>query len=329
MTSLLNKQSVYAYKSLLLLLVLFVSTTMGCAQRGDPACPPAPVQPTADKVQELVQAAKDRGFLWKITKNGSSGYLYGSMHVGRLEWAIPGPKTLDAIHASKVIALELDILDPRIQAQMSDPSQFGIPHVVLPPTLQQRMDAVARKVCAPAAAFAGLHPVMQLATVSILDARFASLEVSYGSEVFLSSFAKGSNRTLVSLESAELQMRALMGGEAKEIVESVDSGLTLLENGRLRQQTERMINAWATGNLAELQQYEQWCECTQTEADRKLLQRINGDRNPLLAANIDRLMRERKNVFVAIGSLHMAGPKAVTSLLEDMGYKVERVAFDK
>jgi uncharacterized protein len=64
-----------------------------------------------------------------------------------------------------------------------------------------------------------------------------------------------------------------------------------------------------------------------TDAERRFMQRLNDDRNPGLAAAIDKLIREGRRVFAAVGALHMAGPKPVQKLLAEMGYSVERVDF--
>ncbi len=292
------------------------------------SCPAPPTQPTPEKIQALFKVAKDRGFLWKFEKNGRTGFLYGTVHINKLEWSFPGPKTIAAIRDSDLIAFELDVLDPQIQAQMSNPAISGIKNVPLPQPLKQRMEAVARRVCAPLEALAAMHPIMQMVTVTLLDARFAQFEIGYGSEIFMAGFARGAKKTTTSLETAELQMRALFAGDADEVIASVESGLTLFESGRQREQTARLLSVWATSNFTDLQQYEKWCECATTDADRRFLKRINDDRNTGLAASIDKLHHEGRRVFAAIGALHMVGPNAVPKLLADMGHKVERVAFE-
>lgn len=288
-------------------------------------CPPLPSQPTPEQIQTLAREAKDRGFLWKFEKDGRTGYLYGSIHLGKQAWAIPGPKTVAAASAADVIALELDILDPAIQAQMADPSKFGIKPIALPPALQARMEAAARKACVPTEALAKMHPVMQLVLVNMFDARFAELEIGYGTEIFFAGFARKSNLPVVSLESVESQMRALLSGAD---VASIERALAVLEKGRGRAVATRMTGAWADGNLNDLQNYQKWCECADTDAERRMLQRLNDERNPALAAGIDKIMRGGKSVFAAVGALHMTGPKALPKLLQEMGYKLERVAFD-
>lgn len=296
------------------------------------SCPPEPAEPTPQQVAALMKEAKDRGFLWRIEKDGRVGHLYGSIHFGKQAWMMPGPRTLAAVSASDLVALELDILDPAVQQRMaelsSDVSRLNIKPLTLPPSLQTRMNAAARKVCVPEAAMAKQHPLLQLVMVSVFDARFSELEAAYGSEVFLSGFARGAGKTVVGLESVDSQLRALLAGEAKQMVEGIDRALALLEQGKARPVTERLMAAWANGNLEELQHYQKWCECADTATERRALQRLNDDRNPGLAAGIDKLLRGGKSVFAAVGALHMVGPKALPKLMQEMGYKVERVAFE-
>lgn len=312
-----------AFIRLLRWIALFVPVLCGAQD-----CPPEPAALTPPQLFALMKEAKDHGFLWKIEKEGRIGHLYGSIHLGKQAWMMPGPKVMAALTASDTVALELDILDPAIQAQMADLTRLGIEPITLPPALQARMDVAARKVCAPQAALAKLHPIMQLVTITVLEARFSDLEAAYGSEIFLAGFARGSGKQVASLETVEAQMRALMQGEPKEVIDGVDRALALMEKGRTRPVTERLVSAWAGGNFEELQNYTQWCECAETPAERRALARLNDDRNPALAAGIDKLVRGGKNVFAAVGALHMVGPKAVPQLLREMGYRVERIRFD-
>lgn len=275
----------------------------------------------------MLKTATDRGFLWKYNKDGHSGYLYGSIHLGRRNWIVPGPKTLAALKSSGVIALELDILDPQIQSQLSDTARAGIAPMTLPPPLQLRINSIARRLCAPDGALAPLHPLMQLVTLTMLQARFAELEPGYGSEMFLAGFARGAKKPLEGLETPEIQLRALLAGSAQDILQLIESGLALLETGGQQVQTKRLIEVWATNNLEELQRFEQWCECLNTDADRTYMRGLLDDRNPRLAAGIDRLARGGRTVFAAVGALHMVGPNSVPKLLEQLGYTIERIPF--
>ena len=75
------------------------------------ACPPVVSPPSADEIRSAQQAARDRGFLWRISKGGVTSYLYGTIHLGSLQWAPPGPTLLQALEQAQVMALELDVTD--------------------------------------------------------------------------------------------------------------------------------------------------------------------------------------------------------------------------
>ncbi|MDP0919542.1 hypothetical protein Q6272_31340, partial [Klebsiella pneumoniae] len=47
------------------------------------ACPPAPVAPTAEQAAAWAAQAPDRGLLWRISRDGRSSYLFGSLHLGK------------------------------------------------------------------------------------------------------------------------------------------------------------------------------------------------------------------------------------------------------
>ena len=313
----------------LLMLLLLVMPSVVFSQSQQAECPPPPSDPTLEEVQAMLKASPDRGFLWRYDKDGHGGYLYGSIHVSRREWMVPGPNTIAALKASDVIALELDVLDPEIQRQLVGPPRSGRSSVVLPPTLQRRMDLLAERVCAPLDALSSLHPVMQLTTMAILQARFSNLEVGYGTEVFLSGFGRAAKKPIKSLETPELQMTALISDSDAFVLEAIGSGLALLEKGDQGKVTDRLVRTWATSNLSELERYEEWCECAVTETDRHYLRRLLDDRNPHLAAGIDQLSRDGRTVFAAVGSLHMIGPNSVPKLLEKMGYSIRRVTFEE
>jgi uncharacterized protein YbaP (TraB family) len=210
---------------------------------------------------------------------------------------------------------------------MADPANFGIKKFALPEAMKKRMEAFGQKVCAPAGAFAEMHPMIQFVTLTLFDARFEGAEAAYGSEMIIGSLVKAGGKSVVGLETPAQQMHMLLDGNPAELTEMIAGGLSDYEAGKGRTVTARLLNTWSTGNLTDLADYEKWCECAKSKADRAFYKRINDDRNPGLAKGIDKLIQEGKPVFAAVGSLHMTGPKALPKLLKDMGYKVERVAM--
>jgi len=73
--------------------------------------------------------------------------------------------------------------------------------------------------------------------------------------------------------------------------------------------------------------FNEWCDCLNTGIEREMMRRLLDGRNPGLADRIDALHRGGRQVFAAVGSLHMFGPLGLPALMEKRGYRVERVGF--
>jgi uncharacterized protein YbaP (TraB family) len=287
-------------------------------------CPPAAQAPSPDAVQAGLRNARDRGFLWRIAKDGRSSYLYGTVHVAKFDWAFPGPKTMQAFNASDTVALELDLLDPALQRRMVE-AIAARREPALPAPLTQRLQRQAQAECIAPETLAGLGPMLQIATLSSLVGRRDGIDPAYGIDLYIASLAHAAKKNTVSLETPELQLDTLSSDPDTPIDALVESGLDELESGRARPLLNRLVRIWAEADDTELGRYESWCDCLKTEADRRAMRRMLDDRNPALAASIDALHAGGKRVFAAIGSLHMIGPNGLPALLAERGYQVERI----
>lgn len=138
-----------------------------------PFCPPPAAMPdlSAEAMRRAMQQAIDRGLLWRIEKDGRSSWLYGTMHLGKAEWMVPGPRVLRALMQSDTLALELDLLDPATLAVFSAPADQAASARVLTPERQRRLDRQAAAACLPQGALARLRPILQVTTLSMLAAR--------------------------------------------------------------------------------------------------------------------------------------------------------------
>src|SRR5262245_1591195 len=74
-------------------------------------CPPMDTKMLPSKLQEARRHAQDRGVLWRFAKEGHSGYLYGTLHVGKQEWTVLGRTVRQALEEVDILALELNLRD--------------------------------------------------------------------------------------------------------------------------------------------------------------------------------------------------------------------------
>jgi uncharacterized protein YbaP (TraB family) len=291
-------------------------------------CPPIAPPLTAGGLTAGMSAAKDHGFIWRLSKDGRVSYLYGTIHAARPEWMFPGPTLVGALRESDTLALELDVLDPDVQGRLV----AGVAarrNEPLPAALLRRIDRQIKAGCVDAAAFAKLAPEFQVASLSVMAARRDGLDPANAIDLVLAAVARQFGKPVVSLETPELQIQALLMPTQAETIEFVKSGLDDLESGRTRPMLKRMAKVWTDGDYAELSRYERWCDCMGTATERAAMKRLLDDRNPAIAAAIDTLHSGGQRVFAAVGSLHMIGPNGLPTLLRKRGYKVEQGDFPR
>ena len=311
------------------LVALVVAAPAPALAEADPkACPPAPTPLDADRVATGMRDARDHGFLWRISRDGRTSHLYGTIHAARVEWMFPGPRTAAALAASDTLALELDLLDPDIQARLAAALRArGATR--LPAPLAARLERRMVAECLDPVAWRALAAEFQIASLAVLAARREGLDPSYAVDLVLALVARDLGKKTVSLETPEAQIAALVMPSAAATTELVRSGLDELESGRARPLLLRLAATWSEGDLADLERYERWCNCLNTAAERAAMKRLLDDRNPALAAAIDALHAGGATVFAATGSLHMIGANGLPALLRRRGYTVEAVRFDR
>jgi uncharacterized protein YbaP (TraB family) len=299
-----------------------------CRAQSPPDCPPAPVELTTERIEAGMSTARDHGFLWRISKGAHASYLYGTIHLAKLEWVFPGPTVLDALRQSDTVALEIDLLDPDIQHRLRDgmAAERGF---LLPGPIVERLRRRMAAECVEPEALAKMGPELQVASITVLAARRDGLDPSYSIDLMLSRIGRGAHKSMISLETPETQLQALQLPSRDEAIAFVAGTLDDLESGRARPLLNRLAAAWAEGDHAELARYDAWCECRKTPAERRAMKRLLDDRNPGLADSIDALHSSGRNVFAAVGSLHMVGPLGLPAQMARRGYKVELGEFER
>jgi uncharacterized protein YbaP (TraB family) len=308
------------------LAALLLAVQPPAAAQATDTCPPTAQPLTREQTEAGVKAAHDRGFMWRLVKDGRISYLYGTVHIAKRDWIFPGNTLVSAVRGSDIVALELDVLDPSVLQKMSE----GIaprPDRALPPALMERLRTQLRAACLPEAMLTDIAPEMVALTLVVKSARVDGLDPAYGIDAVVAGLAHGLKKNVVSLETPELQLSLLLGRNAREAQASVEQSLADLESGRSRASMVRIAQVWADARFDELFRYEQWCDCLKTEAERAQQKRLLDDRNPALAERIDAMHRAGNRVFAAVGALHMVGKMGLPALLAQRGYQVERMEF--
>lgn len=305
--------------------VLAVACAAAAAQ---PAadCPPPPPGTASILADARRGDARDRGLLWRLDKDGRTSWLYGTMHVSRPEWAVPGPRIRDALLRSDVVAMELDPEDPELARQLLASVDAGRSGRVMAGLLPLRARLAAR-ACLADQHLAPLPPLIQLMTLSLVEARRDGFHPELAVDAVLWGMAQGAGKRRMALETPAQQFAALTPESEADERELVADGLREMEAGEDRALMLRLAQAWADGDEAVLADYPQWCRCLETPAERRLFRRLNDGRNPAIADKLAALHAGGERFFAGVGALHMTGPQALPVLLRARGFQVTRVPF--
>jgi uncharacterized protein len=306
-----------------LALVLALATCIGTASAQD-TCPPPVGMPTQAQLQAAQKLAKDRGFLWRMTKDGRNSYLYGTIHIAKLDWVFPGLEMRKALSETDSLALELNLLEPDTLSQLTRGAMQTVP-TPLPPALQERLARQAQANCVPIDQLTPLRPEFQIITLSVMALRKDGLEAAYGLDMVLTGMAQSGKKPIQALETPAGQLALLQVTDTSEALAAVEDGLLLLENGSAQVLMAKLAKAWEGSDHAALSSYTEWCKCANTPKDQAKMHRLLDERNPVMAQSIDSLHKQGGRIFAAVGALHMIGPQGLPALMAKLGYTVEKV----
>ena len=313
---------------LALVFLCLATPALARASAGAVPCPPAPVPFTDAERQAGEHAPQDRGLLWRIEQEGRSSYLYATVHLARREWAFPGPQVRAALAASDRAAFELDLLDPDVLARLQRAARSPLGTAPLPPQEARQIAQAARQACVHGT-LDGLRPELQVVTLVSLALRRDGLDPAWGIDGVLMQHAQALGVPTVSLETPELQMALLVRDTPGATLVAVRQGLAELRSTTARAVAQRLVDGWAEGRLADLEDFATWCACQDSDADRAQHRATVDARNPAMADRIAALHRRGHTVFAAVGALHMLGPEGLPQLMARRGFRVERIPLER
>ena len=305
--------------------VLWVFAAFPQSLHAQEACPGPPVAPTAVQMTRWIQMAPDQGFLREIEKDDRKSWLFGTVHLAKMQWLAPGPKTIAALRAADTIAVEVDLTDPGLGEQLSKSfteSKKKDASLAIPIELHQRLERLAVANCIGKDALAALPWSLKIVTTLLSTARRDGLEANYSIDGFLAGFAHATGKHVVSLESMGEQLgliEQLFSAQREGVLQEL---LDTIESGKALEQLILLTEAWRNSDWPKISSYLQWCECARNAEELEQQRQLNDARNPGLADGIDALHMAGRKVFAGIGSLHLTGRAPVQELLRAKGYRV-------
>jgi hypothetical protein len=263
----------------------------------------------------------DSAPLWEMRGEANRIYLLGSMHFLR-----PGRDTLPAAVISAyqdadalIMELDLDDLDPVASAGLlqqlgTDPEGRSLQELLGGSDYQEAVDR-ARAIGIDIGLLQTFEPWLAAITISQLKLQMLGFDASAGVEQQLAVLAARDGKEIRGLETLQEQLTAMDALPPKAqrtfLLETLDEAADI--DGRI----DDMVTAWRQADLRAMER--QFLDGTQQQPE--LYRRIVVERNRNWARQFSDLARERRNLLVVVGTLHLVGPDSLISMLEDAGFE--------
>ncbi len=271
----------------------------------------------------------ERGALFKVTSNGNTMYLFGTVHLGTPDFFPLEPKILAAIAGASTVALEIDPLeDPA--AMMGAMMANG---TIASPNAHAGMSAEGKARLHRALAKANIEPgsMEQFRPWFVSIILVAGDYVAQGYRTDLSVdkhialLAKERKVKLLPLESAMFQLSLFNRLSQADQLSFLDETLVQMESGKAREDMRMIVNAWSTADKKMLNEVADRIEKETTVSGRFVKKVLLDERNIGMADKLFNLLGKERNTVAAIGTLHLLGSHSVPALLSARGATVERV----
>jgi len=276
----------------------------------------------------LCAPAAAQNFLWQVSSPTNRVYLFGTIHAGKPSW-YPLPRAVDeAFGDSNELAVEADVTDERAMSKSASSMAYAPQDSLrnhVPRADYERFVKILPHYRLPEAEVARMKPFMAASLLVFAEWSRLGYSPQLGVDGYLIRRAKSELKPVVELEGVDQQfalMDSLTEAENRDLFEGT---LTALETGLADEQFEGMVHAWQVGDPNEM-----------LEVARRYNEKVKGaaefeekfvwSRHPAMVAKIAAwLDGPDRRRFIAVGALHLCGPRGLVELLRGRGYSVRQV----
>jgi hypothetical protein len=273
------------------------------------------------------QAEAGRAYFWEVSSLTNTVYLFGTVHAGKRNF-YPLPEMVEKSFADAgILAVEADITD-MASMQKGAASMALVPpdrldkHV--PAAVYERFRKQADRLGVPEPQLAQLTPFAAASILAFAEWGRLGYLPQFGVDLNLILKARETGKRIVELEGAKVQGDLIASLTPAQARQAFEGTIAALESGLTRDQINGMVEAWQAGNPAKLLEVARKYNETVPGA-RELEEKFIWSRHEDMAKKIEAyLMEGRERVFVAVGALHLAGPRGLVEMLRSRGYTVRQ-----
>ncbi len=267
-------------------------------------------------------------YLWEVSSLTNKAYLFGTVHAGKASW-YPLPRAVeDAFDNSKVLVVEADITDEAAIKKSTAAMIYAPPASLkthIPAEIYERFARLLPRYAVPEEEVIRMKPFMAVSLLVFSEWARVGYFPNYGVDAYLLAKAKEEKKPVVEIEGIDAQIRLMDSLGDKEVQQLFEGTLDALESGLTGEQVKGLVAAWQAGDtdgiLKVARSYNE-----KVPGAREFEEKFIWSRHEEMLKKIEGYLNDSKDRhFVAVGALHLAGPRGLIEMLKKRGYVVRQL----
>jgi uncharacterized protein YbaP (TraB family) len=264
--------------------------------------------------------------LYKVTKDTSAVYLFGSIHFGNEHFYPLHEKIEQAFEKSKSLIVEVNTEDDSFNTQ----SQAFAKEMMLPDgkTLKNMLSAPLYKKLEQAINGYGLtidkfnkmQPWVIAISLSAFQLQSAGYVADYGIDKYFINKAQKNKKNIISLETITQQMNLLQSFNEEDFL-----AYTILESSTNKARMHKLSQNWLCGKEEELIADVLKDYSSDIVKYKELHDNMITKRNITMTSGVESYLKKGGAYFLVVGTAHIVGKGGIVDLLKNKGYKVEKL----
>ena len=267
-------------------------------------------------------------YLWEVSSLTNKVYLYGTVHAGKRDW-YPLPDAVEkALVDSAVLVVEADITDDKAMRRSAAAMSYAPPDELknhVPPEQYARLLKLLPRYGLTEAQVAQLKPFMAVSLLVFAEWGRSGFYPGFSVDGYLIRKANAETKPVAEIEGAEMQVKLMASLSEAQVQDLFRGTLDALEADLTTDQIKGLVAAWQGGDPAQLlaiaRRYNE-----KVAGAAQFEEKFIWERHPDMVKKIEGWLADRrKPYFIAVGALHLAGPRGLVELLKQRGYVVRQL----
>lgn len=269
-----------------------------------------------------------QNFLWRVDSITNHVWLFGTIHAGKPDW-YPLPTAIaTAFDDSTALVVEADVTDKKKMEESAGAMAYAPPDTLsnhVPQEDYGRLLRLLPRYGIPEADVTHMKPFTAASLLVFAEWTRLGYLPQLGVDEYFLEGAKLARKPVFELEGVAEQARLMDSVTEAQGRTILEGTLDAIEQGLAEQQIEDTVRAWRIGDenlmLEAVRRYDEKVKGA-TDYEEKFVWSRHG---PMLDKIANWLDHSNGPRFVAVGALHLVGPRGLVEQLRARGYTVKRI----